>query len=432
MTASTQLGSIRTHIEKRRLLLPVVAFVLTTTYIVLAQLSPAVLFPQLAHHHIMVWLAVGAALAGLSQVLFHPSRWRSPEVYLMLGLTAAVPISLIANAQAGGALRGLRDFVVSGGAFFLVFAAVDTVRKIRVLAFAVVIVAIYLLSQSLYGWCRNGVQSQYVLRQHLYNAQQDVIGEFPRLKSVGLLDDPNIFAQYLLVAASLLTLAWSPGRWRRSLVRNLALVMLPGAYLLYGVLVTHSRGGLIGLAILIFFLLEKRFGKLLSLVLAGVLLRLLFVMGAAGPRSISLSDPSIAGRIQVARTGVRMFRAAPVFGVGFQQFTVHNPSLTAHDSLLLCLAELGIVGSLFWLGLLVFSIIYLNGFVRNHTVLVQAPGLASSANGVRIALFTFFGTALFLSQTYAMTLYVLIGMAAAARQLFLRQAEAGGFRRFSH
>jgi O-antigen ligase len=121
-----------------------------------------------------------------------------------------------------------------------------------------------------------------------------------------------------------------------------------------------------------------------------------------------------------------MFRSSPVFGVGFQQFMVHNPSLTAHNSLLLCLAELGIFGTLFWLGLIVFSILALYRIVRNRTALAQAPDLVSSANGVLIALFTFLGTALFLSRTYTMTLYVLLGMAAAARQLFLRQPEAVG------
>ena len=432
MTASTQLVSMPAHVEKKRLLMPAAAFVLTTTYVVLAHLSPAFLFPHLAHYHIMVGLAVAATVACLWQILFHPLRWRSPEVYLMLGLTAAVPVSLIANGHLGGALRGLRDFLVSGGVFFLVFAAVDTVRKIRVLAFAVVIAAIYLLSQSLYGWHRNGLHSRYVLRQHLYNAKQDVVGEFPRLQSIGLVDDPNTFAQYLLVAAGLLTLAWSPGPWRKNLARNLALAILPGAYLLYGILVTHSRGGLIGLAILVFFLLEKRFGKMISLVLAGSLLRLLFLLGADGPRSISLTDPSMSGRIQVTQTGFDMFRSSPVFGVGFHQFIAHNPSLTVHDSLLLCLAELGIVGCLFWLGLIVFSIIYLNRILRSYITLVQAPDLVSSANGVRIALFTFFGTALFLPQTYGMTLYVLIGMAAAARQLFLRQAEAARLGRSNH
>ena len=341
----------------------------------------------------------------------------------MLGLTAAVPVSLVANAQAGGALRGLREFLVTGVVFFLVFAAVDTVRKMRVLAFAVVLSAICLLSQSLYGWYRSGIQSQYVFRQHIYNARGEGIGEFPRLQSVGFFDDPNTFAQFLLIAASLLTLAWSPGHWRSK--GNLALGML-GAYLLYGVLVTHSRGGLIGLAILVFFLLEKRFGKIISLLLAGGLLRFLFWIGAAGPRSISPSDPATAGRIQVAQTGVDMFLASPVFGVGFQQFTAHNPALTAHNSLLLCLAELGMFGTLFWLGLIVFSIVDLNRIVRNHTALARAPDLASSANGVRIALFTFVGTAFFLSRTYIMTLYLLLGMAAAARQLFPRQLEAAG------
>ena len=385
--------------------MPAAALVLTTAYIVLAHLSPAALFPHLAHGHIMVWLAVAATLACLSQVHFHLSRWRTPQVYLMLGLTVSVPLSLAVNGLVGEALHGLREFLVSGIAFFLVLAAVDTVRKMHFLSFSVVLAAFYLLLQSLYGFYRDGIHSQYVIRQHTYNPQGDVIGEFPRLQAVGILNDPNGFAQFLLVAASLLTLAWSPGRR----IRNVALVILPGAFLLYGVLITHSRGGLIGVAILAFFLLHKRFGTILSLAGSGGLLWLLFFLGAGGPRSISLADPATAGRIQVAETGANLFRSSPVFGVGFQQFTVHNPALTAHNSILLCLAELGIFGTLFWLGLIVFSILELNRMVR-----AKARDLAHSADAVRIALFTFLGTAMFLSRTYTMTLYVLIGMAAAA------------------
>jgi putative inorganic carbon (HCO3(-)) transporter len=432
MTSPTLPRSIRTHLEQRLSFLPAAAFILTTTFVLLAHLSPAALFPHLAKYNIMVWLAVAATLACLPQLLFHPLRFRSPQVYLMLGLTAAVPVSLIANGQAGGALRGLREFLVSGIVFFLVLAAVDTVRKMRVLAFVVVISAVYLLSQSLYGWYSNGLQSQYVYRQHIYNSQQDVIGEFPRLQSVGFLEDPNAFAQYLLVAVGLLTLAWGLGRWqlnlKGNLKRNLALVLLPSAYLLYGVLVTHSRGGLVGVAILVFFLLEKRVGKIISLVLAGGLLRCLFWMGAAGPRAISLADPATAGRIEIAQKSIEMSRSSPLFGVGFHMFGAHNLSspLTAHNSLLLCLAELGIFGTLFWLGLIVFSILDLNRILRNDIPPTkQAAGLAGTANAVRIALFTFFGTALFLSQTYAMTLFLLLGMAAAARQLFPHRSGAG-------
>ena len=409
-SAALSAGKVRSFVSAA-------AFVLTTAYVVLAHLSPAVLFPHPAQYSIMVWLAAAATLACLSQFLSHRLLWLSPQLYLMLGLTVAVPVSLVANGQARDALRGLREFLVSGVVFYLVFAAVDTLRKMRMLAFAVVLSAIYLLSQSLVGWYLNGIYSPFILRQHIYNAQGDVIGEFPRLQSVGILEDPNALAQYLLVAASLLTLAWAPGRWRR----NLALVMLPAAYLLYGILVTHSRGGLIGLAILVFFLLEKRFGKIISFVLSGSLLCLLFWAGAGGPRSISHSDPATAGRIGVWQSGIGMFRSSPVFGVGFQMFRVHNPSLTAHNSLLLCLAELGMFGGLLWLGVIVFSLWDLNRIAKNDRCLAQNPELARSANGVRIALFTFLGTGCFLSSTYVMTLYVLIGMAAAARPLFRRQ-----------
>ena len=392
------------------------AFVLTTAYVVLSHLSPAVLFPYLAQYNMMVWLAAAATLACLPQFLFHRSLWRSRQLYLVIGFTVAVPVSLVANGQTRDALWGLREFLVSGVVFYLVFAAVDSLSKMRGLAFAMVASAIYLLTQSLYGWRQNGIYSHSVIRQHIYNARGDVIGEFPRLQSVGFLEDPNAFAQYLLMAASLLTLAWAPGRWRR----NLALVMLPTAYLLYGILVTHSRGGLVGLCILVFFLLEKRFGKVISLALAGSLLRLLFWAGAAGPRSISMNDPATAGRLGVWQSGIAMFRSSPVFGVGFQMFRVRYPALTAHNSLLLCLAELGIIGALAWLGVIVYSLWDLSGIARNDSRLGQEPALARSANGIRIALFTFLGTGCFLSSTYEMTLYVLIAMAAAAGQLFRR------------
>ena len=114
--------------------------------------------------------------------------------------------------------------------------------------------------------------------------QGDVIGEFPRLQSVGILEDPNGLAQYLLVAASLLTLAWAPGRWRR----NVALVMLPAAYLLYGILVTHSRGGLVGLSIVVFFpVREKDSGKIISFVLVGYVAFSLVLGRSSGPTFLS-------------------------------------------------------------------------------------------------------------------------------------------------
>ncbi len=54
-----------------------------------------------------------------------------------------------------------------------------------------------------------------------------------------------------------------------------------------------------------------------------------------------------------------MFKSAPLFGIGFNGFT-DLYEITAHNSFVLCLAELGLLGSTLWLALLVTTTIGLN------------------------------------------------------------------------
>jgi O-antigen ligase len=261
------------------------------------------------------------------------------------------------------------------------------------------------------------MNSPYVFGQKLYDSYENVIGEFSRLQSVGFLQNPNDFAQYLLVAASLLMFTWKPGRR----LRNVLLVWLPMAYLMWGVWATHSRGGLIGLSVVVFFLLEKRIGRISSLLVAGTLLRLLFLANGAGPRLTSLHDPSVAGRIDAWEGGIQMLTTSPLFGVGFKLFQSKYPALTAHNSFVLCFAELGILGYLFWLGLIVFSVTDLNRILRNENTPGCTPDAVRCAGAIRTALFSFLITAWFLSRTYTMTFYLLLGMAVAMRQLLLHR-----------
>jgi putative inorganic carbon (HCO3(-)) transporter len=220
-----------------------------------------------------------------------------------------------------------------------------------------------------------------------------------------------------LVAASLLMFTWKPERWRR----NALLVWLPMAYLLWGVWATHSRGGLIGISVVVFFVLEKRIGKISSLVAAGTLLGFLFLANGAGPRPVSLHDPSVAGRVDAWKAGIQMLTTSPVFGVGFKLFQSKYPDLTAHNSFVLCFAELGMLGYLFWLGLIVFSVTDLNRILRNENTPGWTSDAVRGAGAIRTALFSFLITAWFLSRTYTMTFYLLLGMAVAMRQLFLQR-----------
>ena len=65
---------------------------------------------------------------------------------------------------------------------------------------------------------------------------------------------------------------------------------------------------------------------------------------------ISNGDDSAYGRVEAWYEGIQMFKSSPVFGVGKGMFTDFN-NLTAHNSYMLVLAELGFVGSIFFLGL---------------------------------------------------------------------------------
>ena len=66
------------------------------------------------------------------------------------------------------------------------------------------------------------------------------------------------------------------------------------------------------------------------------------------------TDASSVERMECWWEGMNMFRYHPFFGVGFDQFTEHH-YLTAHNSFVLALAELGLVGMVLWIGLLYVS-----------------------------------------------------------------------------
>ena len=111
-----------------------------------------------------------------------------------------------------------------------------------------------------------------------------------------------------------------------------------------------------------------------------------------------------------------MFRSNPALGVGFQNFTEYN-ELTAHNSFVLCFAELGTVGYFFWLGLLIVAIKQL-GQVRQcedddvgeSLLHRQATVLTASFAGMLAAAF-------FLSRSYTPILYLMIGFAFALHQI---------------
>jgi len=105
-----------------------------------------------------------------------------------------------------------------------------------------------------------------------------------------------------------------------------------------------------------------------------------------------------------------MLASRPIFGVGYGQFTDHNP-LTAHNSFVLCFSETGLVGYFLWLGLIVLVTKQLQRAVALTEYGPGEPGLAAP---LRNAMAGFLTCAFFLSRSYQPGLYILLSLAISA------------------
>ena len=123
--------------------------------------------------------------------------------------------------------------------------------------------------------------------------------------------------------------------------------MLPVSILIYGVFMTHSRGGLLALMAIVVVAMRRRVGTVPSLLIAGTLFGASMALNFTGGRNISAESGS--DRTSLWGQGMQILQAHPFFGVGYAQmpeFTdVH---LTAHNSLVVCAVELGFIGLFFW------------------------------------------------------------------------------------
>jgi O-antigen ligase len=331
-------------------------FALTLVYIIVTIVSPEQFGSALANLHLLEYLGVLTALASVPNVLAHRNITGSIQTYLMLALTAAVALSQLANGWAGGIVPSWELFLPSVGTCLFVIANVTSLRKLTILIVVLAGTCVVVALETLGSYYGRFLGDTFVLTQNIY-AHDEIIGNITRLRGPGFLNDPNDFAQILLIALPLIFVAWQKGRALANVLR----VLLPAGLLLWATYLTHSRGALIALVVIVLMAVRNKLGATLSFVLSVGLVFALLAMDFSGGRGISASEG--AGRLESWATGLELFKSAPVFGVGFGRYTEFN-DLTAHNSFVLCLAELGIVGSTIWVALIVTTMMGLNKLIK--------------------------------------------------------------------
>jgi hypothetical protein len=232
-----------------------------------------------------------------------------------------------------------------------------------------------------------------------------------RIRGLGMLSDPNDLAQAIVMVLPLVCLAWTSG----SRLRNLVVAILPASFFLYAIYLTHSRGALIGLIAVIFVGLRKSLGAIRTLALVGLLVAFAIVTNLAGGRAYSVTESSAGDRLELWGIGLSMFRTHPWFGIGYGKFIENSGEygLTAHNSFVLCLAELGLMGTFFWLALIVTAGRDL--FLTESSSVVEGSEETQRLLTVlEASLFGFLACALFLSRTYSPHLFLLLGLCISA------------------
>ena len=226
-----------------------------------------------------------------------------------------------------------------------------------------------------------------------------------RVRYRGELKDPNEVA--LTISAGALALLIGFAVRKRSGAAKLAL----GATFviaLVTVFMTQSRGGLVAAMLVPGVYIVRRYGFAAAIPAALVAVPVLILGGRSG----EAADLSTEMRYDAWSTGLDMWHHSPIYGVGARAFGEHH-FLTAHNSFVLALAEMGIVGLILFVAIIYLT---LKTLIVGMRVLADVPG-TRAAQVWGMALLAAMAGIVFqintLSFSYHSVLWVFIGLVGA-------------------
>jgi putative inorganic carbon (hco3(-)) transporter len=330
-----------------------------------------------------------------------------PGVYL-LGFTAAICLSHIANGYFGGGVQSLKEFLPALTGFFLISSALTTEREVeRFISFLILLTAFLAIEgvfQHATGVAHGGM-TPLIQNEQLGQIEQTT---FERIRLYGPFNDPNdlglaFSATVPLIAGMVMRKKWI-----------VPVIALPA--ILTGIYLTNSRGAVLAALVgtTAYFLLKYRSRK--GLFIAAFLAAVAFL---ASPSRVAqmAGDESSQGRVDAWYEGFQMLKSHPFFGVGMGSFTDYH-TLTAHNSYMLVLAELGLFGSFFFLAYCFYSIKWVYDNLSWADSVSESKGawhnvmlsLVGSHVGVLTAMF-------FLSRAYVLLPYLTGGVLAASTRV---------------
>lgn len=393
-------------------------------------------------------LTEGMLLLALTIGLIDYSKRRrlAPMVaYVALGGLIYV-VSLAATALYAKAPEiSIEETVVAAKRLLMVLAItaiVRDVKRFRWAIFGVAIGATFLGSLTL-------VQSVFGL-QHVdflgfaQVSKAEIAEQFDSWRYVGPVNDPNYYAQLLLLAVPLAVagVLFSAEPWRK------LLFLIGTAVIFTAMLLTVSRGAIVALLIVLVVALRSQARQLaigaLGLLAVGAI-AVNFIPPIVLSRFVGvyhdissvisgtgfIADKAIAGRLAEMDVAVRLFFDHPILGVGYNNYDSlyqdvarlnglmsRGEAREAHSLYLEILSERGLIGAMFFAALVMLAI--WSATIGARILSAGGHRLESALSlALVLSLTAYLATSVFLHEAFSYSFWVLISLAAAAPQATL-------------
>ncbi|MDW8298698.1 MAG: O-antigen ligase family protein [Anaerolineae bacterium] len=385
----------------------------------------------------LIALILVSVLANRIVLRRKPLVFRGVEATMVFYGVVATMSVLFAAANQSAALDRLIDWLKDFAILIIMVQLCDDEQSFRTVLWALILSAALVAGLSWYHTFTGDTQNTFFGLAK--SGVHQIVGDLDDVRVTGPLDDPNFYAQILLMifplaAYRMLTGTTQAGR----LLGALCTVLIVGAAIF-----TYSRGGFLALVVVTVLLVLDRKYNLLRVALVGaIMVAILIPILPSGyvSRVMTLSDAvasdptmqteaSFRGRTSEMLIALQMFAENPILGVGkrnYQALYIEYSSVLgldprlesrqAHSLYLELMAEMGTLGILAFSSILA-ALFWSTARARRQFRALGRPDLAAWTASLQLGIVSYLTTSIFLHADYARYMWIMFALAASASVL---------------
>lgn len=372
------------------------------------------LFPWMLKYEVVNIIAIISLLALMIDILTGSVKIpkKLPHFWLILGVFFAIVMSHVAHTYWFGIQGSFQNYGKKLVFFMLILLTTNSVKRLRGMmllpVISAVVITIHCHLQITRGYGFAGLKPLWQLR-----FSDGIWSHQPRALFFGTFGDPNDTC-LLLLAAIPCAFALFP---KKLLPISAALA----ASFVYAISLTKSRGGQLGLIVLVALLFHRFFSKK-WFIIAGTCGILLFTQAVPMAAKFGFVDQSALDRAIFWGEANQYFKSSPtnlLFGVGYGMLSTDymEKDRAVHNSFVTCYAEIGIFGYFFWFTLVALLLAGSRYISRLEPESKSDKTLKRFASLMVPALGGYYTSSYFLTRPYHLSFLFLMGLCAVLYRL---------------